>query len=367
MSRLNSTELGKLASSALLLLLASCARSSLYLSDWTDGEGGGTGGSAGSALGRGSARGGGSGGIAAEGGRSSLLGGSGGVGGSSGGAGGGAGAGQGGNGGTALPRGGSAGQAGGAAGAVSKPPLLHCRDGVLDVGEECDAGEGPYAHPAIELRTSGIVIELSPVAGDTDAVNFYDYFDKSSHTGNENVSGSKLYFYRRYDESTTYLFTHHGIDFEATGYVQPEGKATFTISGLPESAYVLVSDDDGEVVKDSATTVSAEWEFGLNTDGLVLGGIPFPGNWHIVLHPEFAYGIDTFTALSGDGYRTGLALVRDVELIASDEAGGCRRDCSLPFCGDGRLDAGETCDDGNDDDFDTCASCKPGPGGEPTR
>jgi cysteine-rich repeat protein len=243
-------------------------------------------------------------------------------------------------------------------GSAGKPPVERCRDGVVDPGEECDAGEGPYAQPAIELRTNGIVIELAPVVGSVDVYEAYSYSNHSSHTGKENVSGSKLYFYRPYYESQAYLFTHHGIDFLTTGFVQPAGQVHFEITGLPSGSYLAVSDDPGEVVMDSPSTVLADWTFEFNTAGLALGGIPFPGSWHIVVKPKFLEGIDTFTALSGDGYRTGLSLVRDVELIASDEPGGCRRDCTLPRCGDGRLDAGETCDDGNDEDFDGCSECE---------
>ena len=347
-----------------MLFAASCGRSSLYLSEWTEGETGGLGAGGGSGRGGASAARGGSGGSATPvAGTGSARGGSG-AGGARGGT---SGLGQGGSGGTTVPRGGSAGKAGGSSGAAGKPPLLHCRDGVVDPGEECDAGEGPYAHPALELLTNNIRIDLSPVIGTEDIADYYDYYDDSSHTGKENVSGSKIYFYRPYYETGAYLVTHHGIDFGATGFVQPTGKVHFFLSGLPATAFVLLSDDSGEAVKDSLTTVEAEWEFAQESDGLVLAGIPFPGTWHILLEPEFIEGIDTFTAISGDGYRTGLALVRDVELIASEEAGGCRRDCTIPRCGDGRVDAGETCDDGNDDDDDLCARCQPLPNAEPLR
>ena len=32
----------------------------------------------------------------------------------------------------------------------------------------------------------------------------------------------------------------------------------------------------------------------------------------------------------------------------------CRNDCTLPYCGDGIVDSGEECDDGNDNNFDDC-------------
>jgi cysteine-rich repeat protein len=48
------------------------------------------------------------------------------------------------------------------------------------------------------------------------------------------------------------------------------------------------------------------------------------------------------------------------------EGDACRTDCTLPFCGDGVLDSGEACDDGNFDNDDGCsnlclaASCEDG-------
>ena len=38
------------------------------------------------------------------------------------------------------------------------------------------------------------------------------------------------------------------------------------------------------------------------------------------------------------------------------EPGACRTDCTLPFCGDGVIDPGEECDDGNFDDRDECTN-----------
>jgi cysteine-rich repeat protein len=37
-----------------------------------------------------------------------------------------------------------------------------------------------------------------------------------------------------------------------------------------------------------------------------------------------------------------------------DDFDGCRNDCTTPICGDGIVDDGELCDDGNDDNFDGC-------------
>ncbi len=40
----------------------------------------------------------------------------------------------------------------------------------------------------------------------------------------------------------------------------------------------------------------------------------------------------------------------------ADVADACRTNCRLPVCGDGIVDSGESCDDGNDNDFDDCAN-----------
>jgi len=350
---------------ALVLLAASCGRSSLYTLDAdagaVGGNGGtGTGGSGGSPILEGGSGGsaplGGTGGRMPMAGRGSAPGGTGGRGTAVGGRGPSAGRGS--------AQGGSAGRAGGAAG---MPPQEHCRDGVLDPGEECDAGEGPYSLPAIELHSNGIVIDLEPVVGRQFATDYYGYRNGSSHTGNENKAGSKIYFYRPFDEAAVYLVTHHGIDFEATGFVQPTGSVEFDVTDLPDTFKLLVSDDAGEVKTSGGTALLGRWALGQESDGFLLGGIPFPGSWHIFVDPSFIQGIDSFTALSGDGYRTGLALAKTVELIASDEPGDCRRDCTIPYCGDARLDAGEVCDDGNTLPHDGCFECFPDDISDPLR
>jgi cysteine-rich repeat protein len=47
-----------------------------------------------------------------------------------------------------------------------------------------------------------------------------------------------------------------------------------------------------------------------------------------------------------------------VTVRANDAPSACRLDCTVPRCGDGILDGGETCDDGNNVDGDGCnADC----------
>jgi cysteine-rich repeat protein len=68
--------------------------------------------------------------------------------------------------------------------------------------------------------------------------------------------------------------------------------------------------------------------------------------------------ITVWTFLSG-AVEIPLDLSQPVEIVASDAPATCRADCTIPRCGDGLLDPGEVCDDGNDQAGDGCASCRP--------
>jgi cysteine-rich repeat protein len=54
-----------------------------------------------------------------------------------------------------------------------------------------------------------------------------------------------------------------------------------------------------------------------------------------------------------------LALGTGVELVARSSPAQCRIDCAIPSCGDGVLDGGEVCDDGNTAPGDGCTDCFP--------
>jgi cysteine-rich repeat protein len=56
-----------------------------------------------------------------------------------------------------------------------------------------------------------------------------------------------------------------------------------------------------------------------------------------------------------DGKRFSLVLTEPITIQAFDESSACRTNCTIPRCGDGILDGGEVCDDGNNRDGDGCA------------
>jgi cysteine-rich repeat protein len=233
-----------------------------------------------------------------------------------------------------------------------------CGDGHVDPGEQCDLGEGNRDSPAILLRQGMLSQAVVPIDRAKDVVSFYDYTSSSGHTGFEAVGKSELFLYRDTGTGVMTLVTEHGIDQNSSGQNQPMGQVVQHIAGLPAGVSVAVADDDStEFFMTSATTAEGNWTFNLNTDGGALSGLPLPGTWTVTVDSQFLVGIDTWRFLDPD--EIPLDLTETAVLIASDVPSACRTDCTVPRCGDGILDAGEVCDDGNTVGGDGCsADCK---------
>ena len=132
------------------------------------------------------------------------------------------------------------------------------------------------------------------------------------------------------------------------------------ISGLPAGFAIDLSDDTpGEFFGTSASTAAGRWVFNRNSDGGVLGGLPFPGTWLITVVARFREGISTWGWVRDDLMRIPLVMTEPITIQAFDQSKGCRKSCTIPRCGDGILDGGEVCDDGNTVTGDGCAAdCK---------
>lgn len=203
---------------------------------------------------------------------------------------------------------------------------------------------------------------VEPIVGPASANAFYAYDSRSGHTNYEVVGVSKLYLYRWDAESAMSVIMHHGIDEDSSGITQPDASVTFEIAGLPSTGVVALSDDDVELARMTPSTARADWNFRRNTDGGVIAGLPFPGTWHLTITPLLFREITAWTFLTGPNAsqtEVPLDLSQPVEIIASDAAGMCRADCTIPRCGDGLLDPGEVCDDGNEQSGDGCSGCRP--------
>jgi cysteine-rich repeat protein len=239
--------------------------------------------------------------------------------------------------------------------------LNTCGNGVLDPGEQCDLGPNNQNRPAL-LLTQGMTLAVAvpPVDKAQDAALFYNYFSASGHTGFEKLKGSEVFFYRDLGTGTLSLFFEHGIDFTTSGQLQPDSHVIMDITNLPQMATVALADDaTNEFQKSSATSVHGDWSFQQNSDGGVLSNLPFPGNWSVTVTPVMLQGISAWSYVKKDGTLVALTSTAPIVLSAFDSPAACRLDCSIPKCGDGILDGGEVCDDGNNVSGDGClADCK---------
>ena len=238
------------------------------------------------------------------------------------------------------------------------PPAV-CGNGVVELGEACDLGKDNGDKPAfLVTQPSGTHIETNMLFQKKSAIAFYDYFSASSHTGFEVAQESRLYLYADATTGRLSLILTHGID-AGQGQTQPSAQVTMSIAGLPLGWSVDLSDDSGELVKSGTTTAAGKWGFQNNSDGGVLGGLPFPGTWTITVDASFIKGVTAWAWVRSDLTRVPLTMGDTVTIQAFDESSFCRTNCTIPKCGDGILDGGEVCDDGNTSDGDGCAGdCK---------
>jgi cysteine-rich repeat protein len=223
-----------------------------------------------------------------------------------------------------------------------------CGNGVVERGEECDLGEKNEDRPAILLTQDDDVWRpVMPVDRSEDAASFYDYFSESAHTGFEELDLSLLFLFRDTRNGRLDLFVEHGIDFDTTGVFLPHGLVRMDIDGLPPGAGVVVADEAEELFLTGNGQAQAFWEFWENTDGGVLGPLPFPGSWRIEHRLEVQDGIARWSYVEASGSEVILGTSSIAVLTAFATPSDCNTKCKIPRCGDGFVDGGEVCDDGN--------------------
>jgi len=233
-----------------------------------------------------------------------------------------------------------------------------CGDGALHQGvEECDEGPQNGNLLAFLLTQGTLSRPVRPLDRPQTITAFYAYKSASGHTGFEERLSSELFLYRDLNTGLLGLITEHGIDADATGIDQPKAKVEQLFSFLPPGVSVALSDDGpDEFFLASATSAQGDWGFHHNTDGGGLVGLPIPGAWSIDIDANFVEGITSWSYIDGDQSRIELALTQTATLSAFPAAPLCRPDCTLRRCGDGILDAGELCDDGNTQGGDGCSA-----------
>jgi cysteine-rich repeat protein len=238
-----------------------------------------------------------------------------------------------------------------------------CGDGKKAGAEECDLGPMNGDRPAFLIsQPSGTRIATDALVRNKTAVLFYDYFSASSHTGLEQVGESRIYLYVDSATGRLSLILTHGIDFDTSGLSQPASTVNMDIAGLPAPVTLDLVDDPGQNPPEASktgSTAQGRWNFNKNSDGCVLGGLPFPGVWKVTVTPMFTTGITTWGWVKHDAVRIPLKLDETITIEAFDTSTFCGTDCKVPRCGDGKLQGGEVCDDGNTVGGDGCAAdCK---------
>lgn len=234
-----------------------------------------------------------------------------------------------------------------------------CGNAIVEPTEECDLGADNVDRPALELlheALSGGRRPVMPVDRPRDVVSFYDYTSESSHTGFEGQKISALFLYRDTGREVLSLVNHHGIDEDRSGVTIAHGLVSMDFEGVPSSSNIAIADEGDEMFFSGDGGVQGRFEFWRNTDGGALQGLPFPGDWRIDVTVSFLIGITAWRYFLADGSEVALDDDLVASLIAHATPSRCRTDCTIPACGDGFVDGGEVCDDGNTQSGDGCAA-----------
>jgi cysteine-rich repeat protein len=236
-----------------------------------------------------------------------------------------------------------------------------CGDGFVRAGvEECDGGVFNANSPAFLLIQGSLIRPVTPVARPVPVAAFYDYWSASAHTGFEAPQTSRFFLYHETSSGQLGLVTIHGIDKKTSGQDQPDSSVTQSFVGLPIGTFVASEDDTPKEFQLSEPTKAlGQWEFQNNSDGGAVSGFPYPGAFVIEVASSFVSGIETWQYVDGDG--SPITLIKDepAKLVALETSVPCRLNCTIPRCGDGILDGGEVCDDGNTTAGDACSvNCK---------
>lgn len=233
-----------------------------------------------------------------------------------------------------------------------------CGDGILHVGEECDDGN--------DVAEDGCSNTCRlPACGDS-VIQLGEECDDGNDDDSDSCTSDCLRA-RCGDGTVQFGFLEEAFagplvtnPYGATGYVCDDGGScegsSCDVSENPTAAEHGICESLGH-----SQAIGVEWGGGPGEFDSVM---PHAYNWSCV---EYDCG-PSGSSYSGDNC-TSSAMLRTITCLTSFaeecdngvvnsdiEPGACRSDCTLPFCGDGVIDPGEECDDGNFDDRDECST-----------
>ncbi|MBI2897017.1 MAG: DUF4215 domain-containing protein [Deltaproteobacteria bacterium] len=125
--------------------------------------------------------------------------------------------------------------------------------------------------------------------------------------------------------------------------------------GLGNVDPVVLSDEPGELTFLGGGMVFGRHQWFNNADG---GVVAFDCPAAVTVGIANLVNINEWVYVEADGTTTALDMTARLEIECNDEPANCNTSCAVPACGDGFLDPGEECDDGNLTDGDGCpADC----------
>jgi len=111
-------------------------------------------------------------------------------------------------------------------------------------------------------------IQMYPIKKEQTADIYYGYANGGSSVNLQ--EDKKILIYLFENINTGKLSLNFVINKTVTGTI---GTANITVSGLPVSNILLLSDDSGEVVKINDTTINGNFSWSTNTDGMIIDNI----------------------------------------------------------------------------------------------
>ena len=130
------------------------------------------------------------------------------------------------------------------------------------------------------------------------------------------------------------------------------GSADVSFTGLIDGDAVALSDDPFDLLNSGSGLAAGGHQWDDNADG---GVVHYRCGPTATLLMTDVVGLDEWMYVDADGTMTALQFDDLLELTCNEEPSTCRTNCVVPTCGDGFLDPGEECDDG--DGIDCPADC----------